>query len=178
MATALRWASRSLNTPSKFASIKLLMVSVMVNPPSIHSYREAVRVTRAGEQAERLVQPNVVDGVPMFGGDAFLDAQEVGRGEVDGLAASGAGGVPDALRCGGGVVGRHGRVQRQPAGQRAAADRPTIAEVGTTVGGPAGVLDVSSRGSSSVGVGSEPSWSANPQIGAGGSWPPGPPTAK
>ena len=36
MATALRCASRSLNTPSKFASIKLLMVSVMVNPPSIH----------------------------------------------------------------------------------------------------------------------------------------------
>src|ERR1700722_12573865 len=152
MATALRWASRSLNTPSKFASIKLLMVSVMVNPPSIHSYREAVRVTRAGEQAERLVQPNVVDGVPMFGGDAFLDAQEVGRGEVDGLAASGAGVVPDAHRCGAVHFGHHGRLPRPPVGHRAAADRATIAEVATAVGGAAGVLDVSSRGSSSVGV--------------------------
>jgi hypothetical protein len=51
------------------------------------------------EQAERLVQPYVVDGVPVFGGDTVLDAKEVGRGEVDGLAASGDGAVPDADRC-------------------------------------------------------------------------------
>src|SRR3954451_19142227 len=115
MVTALRWASRSLNTPSKFASIKLLMISVMVNPPS----NSLVVVRPRGsqglwEQAERLVEADVVDGVPVFGRHTGFDAEKVRRGEVDGQAAGGDGAVPDADRCHAVVLGHHVRLHRQP----------------------------------------------------------------
>jgi hypothetical protein len=36
-----------------------------------------------GKQPEGLVEADVVDGVPMLGGEAVFDAKEVRRGEVD-----------------------------------------------------------------------------------------------
>ena len=36
-----------------------------------------------GEQPEGLVEADVVDGVPVLGGETVLDAEEVRRGEVD-----------------------------------------------------------------------------------------------
>src|SRR5271163_4865007 len=98
-----------------------------------------------GQQAERLIEPDVVNGVPVFGGHTVFDPQEIGRGEVDLVSAGGHRAVPHAERGDPVVFGHDVGVYGQSVRHGAAPDSPRVAEVVAPVRGPAGVLDVAHR---------------------------------
>src|SRR5258706_7773072 len=119
-ACAFEWSLAATTTDSPPATRCRAMAPPMLPTPTIAVVSGIVDLL--GEQPEGLIGADPVDGLPVFGDEAVLDAEEVGRHEVGGFAVLGDRAVPDASRGDAVVLGAQVRLEGPAIGHRTAAD--------------------------------------------------------